>query len=190
MYVCYLYVTGPTLIFTETNNKVLKITDNGSMIECGQMSRKNLCNALTDGRYVTGRHYWEMEIPELAPLPDAICTCDLGVVKESCRLQNSFSEGEGFLVQVWRRNVGFDIFITEQNYRPQHFSLFLNCEARSLTVLDRGKNQVLLKHSKLDLSEPLVPFIALKNVKSASVRLVTGDPLAVSEVLGDMFITI
>ncbi|XP_064616880.1 E3 ubiquitin-protein ligase TRIM41-like [Liolophura sinensis] len=204
LYVDLIVKQGPAkerLIFTVTDNKMLKITHNGSIIECAKESRNDWCRALTDGCLQKGRHYWEVKISELLSYNFG-CSCCVGVVMESCGRSKSDPGSGHWCVKIQQINGWLNFFSTAhgqvssayEKYKrltgPQHFGLFLNCDNRSLSVLDRSNNQVMFTVQSLDLSEPLIPFVQFKGVKSTSARLVTVDSVTQPKVLNDMFITI
>ncbi|XP_064616877.1 tripartite motif-containing protein 64-like [Liolophura sinensis] len=172
----------PDLTFIETSNSLLSITKNGSMIECGDLSGSQWDVAFTDGHLQTGRHYWEVEISVSTSSPDSDCHCHIGVTQESgcptarpttnsyCVVMGNYND------KVWFYSIYGDVTPAYTKELPptgpQHLGLFLNCEDKSLTVVDRRENQIMFTASGLNLSEPLVPFVQFTSVKSASARLI------------------
>lgn len=209
MYVRLLHVTGPKLIFAETDDETLKITDNGSKVECGEFGRK-WCTVLTDGRLKTGRHYWEMEIsmnnyrpsdPEL--VSDTLSQqARVGVLQESSALQKGNRSKGRWCVQISQSFFNFSYLsgpgcVVKPAYKqelphsgPHHIGLFLNCDDKSLTGLDRDNNAVIFTVSNLDFSESLVPFVQFVDINSASARLVTGDSAILPRSLCDVIIKV
>ncbi|XP_064596361.1 uncharacterized protein LOC135462969 [Liolophura sinensis] len=84
-----LRVTKPTLRFTETDDRKLRITDSGCVVKAEGLSRVlRWRRAVTDGRYQTGRYYWEIHIT-----CSHGCNCYVGVTQESCGVSEETDRG-------------------------------------------------------------------------------------------------
>lgn len=146
-------------------------------------------NARTNGRFQTGRQYWEMKIS--APLCSA-----RPVFFDICVKQE---KGDG----NWYLRVGYhrgkvkcsDYCFGEIEYGhgkwrpytdPHHLGVFLNCEDRILMVFEPAENQLLFTVGDLDVSEALIPMVRFGHVKFASIELITGDGVTVPQVLCDV----
>ncbi|XP_064616326.1 probable E3 ubiquitin-protein ligase MID2 [Liolophura sinensis] len=197
-----LDITKPMLTFTKTDDERLRITENGSMIESGNLYPGLGCAAVTDGCYQTGRYYWELEITVLSVSHALPCWCGVGVVQQSFGIRGIKNPGHNswcivmrcYSDEVWYNSYyGGEIkpgYLQDRHYtRPHHLGLYLDCNDRSLTVLDCYNDQVIGTVSGLNLSQPLVPYVEFHWVKSASVRLVTGDSETLPKALTDMLNT-
>ncbi|XP_064596064.1 probable E3 ubiquitin-protein ligase MID2 [Liolophura sinensis] len=181
----------PTLRFTETDDSELRIAESGSVIE-GDFLEGDLGRAVTNGRYQTGRYYWEIEIT-----CSRVCGsgCDVGVTQESCGVRGRTDPGHnswyigmlcrGDEVRCYSHRGG-EIkpgYLQGRRYtRPLRMGLYLDCDDQSLTVLDCHNNQVIGTVSGVVVTEPLVPWVefyvwsgSMSASGSVSARLVTGD---------------
>ncbi|XP_064596400.1 E3 ubiquitin-protein ligase TRIM39-like [Liolophura sinensis] len=195
-------VTKPTLRFTETDDSELRITDSGCVVKGEGLSRElRWRRAVTDGRYQTGRYYWEIHIT-CSPG----CSCLVGVTQESCDVSEETKPGRNswYIVMVYRGDEvrccshrgGGEIkpgYLQVRPYtRPHHLGVYLDCDDHTLTVLDCDNNQVMYTVSDVIVTEPLVPsveFCVLSGPVSVSARLVTGDSATLPQVLRDMIST-
>ncbi|XP_064595785.1 uncharacterized protein LOC135462489 [Liolophura sinensis] len=196
-----LHVTKPTLIFTETDNRKLRITDSGSLVKAEDLSW-GWWRAVTDGRYQTGRYYWEVHITRSPG-----CGCCVGVTQESCGVRGRIDPGRNFWyigmeyrgdeVRCYSHHGGEmkpDYLQYRRYTRPHHLGVYLDCDDQSLTVLDCDNNQVMYTVSGVVVTEPLVPWVwfyvgSKSGSGSASARLVTGDSTTLPQVLCDMIST-
>ncbi|XP_064596599.1 uncharacterized protein LOC135463219 isoform X2 [Liolophura sinensis] len=197
-----LCVTKPTLRFTETDDRKLRITDSGCVVKGGDLYRGWWRRAVTDGRYQTGRYYWEIHITRSHD-----CNCHVGVTQESCGVRGMTNPGRnswyikmvysGDVVRCYSHRGGGEIKPDYQQWRrytrPHHLGVYLDCDEHTLTVLDCDNNQVMCTVSDVIVTEPLVPsvgFVGYGSVSvSASARLVTGDSVTLPPVLCDMIST-
>ncbi|XP_064596315.1 uncharacterized protein LOC135462930 [Liolophura sinensis] len=197
-----LRVTKPTLRFTETDDRKLRITDSGCVVEGKGLSRVwRWRRAVTDGRYETGRYYWEVHIT-----CSHDCNCRVGVTQESCGVRGRTDSGRnswytgmvycGDEVRCYSHSGGGEIkpgYLQWRRYtRPHHLGVYLDCDDQSLTVLDCDNNQVMYTDSGVVVTEPLVPsvgFCVRSGSVSVSARLVTGDSATLPQVLCDMIST-
>ncbi|XP_064596435.1 uncharacterized protein LOC135463046 [Liolophura sinensis] len=193
-------VTKPTLRFTETDDRVLRITYSGCVVEGEGFYPGWWGRALTDGRYQTGRYYWEVQIT-CSPG----CFCHVGVTQETCDVSEETDHGRNcwFTRMVYRgdevscyNHRGGEIkrgYLLYRRYtRPHHLGLYLDCDDHSLTVLDCDNNQVIGTVSDVVVREPLVPWVGFyvgSGPGSVSARLVTGDSATLPQVLCDMIRT-
>ncbi|XP_064595871.1 probable E3 ubiquitin-protein ligase MID2 [Liolophura sinensis] len=187
-------VTKPTLRFTETDDRKLRITDSGCVVKAEVLSLDGFCGrAVTDGRYQTGRYYWEVHIT-----CSHECSCHVGVRQESCGVRgrtvprrNSWYIGmdyHGVKVRCFS-HYGGKIKPGYRQYRrythPHHLGVYLDCDEHTLTVLDCDNNQVMYTVSGVIVTEPLVPSVVFVGSESVSARLVTGDSATLPPVLCD-----
>ncbi|XP_064595751.1 uncharacterized protein LOC135462454 [Liolophura sinensis] len=195
-----LCVTKPTLRFTETDDSELRITDSGSVVKAEDLSAGWCGRAVTDGRYQTGRYYWEVQIT-----CSHGCYCRVGVTQESCGVRrtapgrNSWYIDMGYRgdeVKCYSHRGGGEIKPDYRQYRrytlPHHLGVYLDCDDHALTVLDCDNNQVMYTYSDVIVTEPLVPWVLFgvwSESGSASARLVTGDSATLPPVLCDMIST-
>ncbi|XP_064596355.1 tripartite motif-containing protein 46-like [Liolophura sinensis] len=197
-----LRVTKPTLRFTETDDRKLRITDSGCVVEAEDLSwvlwwRR----AVTDGRYQTGRYYWEINIT-----CSHDCYCDVGVTQESCDVSEVTDRGRNswYIEMEYRCDeVRCDShsgrgeikpgYLQWRRYtRPHHLGVYLDCDDHTLTVLDCDNNQVMYTVSDVIVTEPLVPSVEFgvwSESVSVSARLITGDSATLPPVLCDMIRT-
>ncbi|XP_064596270.1 E3 ubiquitin-protein ligase TRIM9-like [Liolophura sinensis] len=195
-----LHVTKPTLKFTETDGRGLRITESGSVVKVKGLSWGWCGRAVTGGRYQTGRYYWEVQI---TCSPD--CYCGVGVRQESCGLMGRTDAGRNSWY-IWMEyrgdevkcysHCGGEIKPDYRQYRrytrPHHLGVYLDCDDYTLTVLDCDNNQVIGTVSDVAVTGPLVPwvvFYAGSGSGSVFARLVTGDSATVPQVLCDMIST-
>ncbi|XP_064617357.1 probable E3 ubiquitin-protein ligase MID2 [Liolophura sinensis] len=191
-------VTKPTLRFTETDDRKLRITDSGCVVE-----GKGLFGwrrAVTDGRYQTGRYYWEIHI---TCSHGCYYDCRVGVTQESCGVSEETDPGRNFwyIVMAYSgdevkcySHSGGEIkpdYRQDRRYtRPHHLGVYLDCDEHTLTVLDCDNNQVMYTNSGVIVTEPLVPWVEFGFWSgSVSARLVTGDSATLPPVLCDMIST-
>ncbi|XP_064596000.1 E3 ubiquitin-protein ligase Midline-1-like [Liolophura sinensis] len=192
-------VTKPTLRFTETDDRGLRITDSGCVVKGEVLFWRRWWRAVTDGRYQTGRYYWELHIT-CSPG----CDCRVGVTHESCDVsevtkpgRNSWYIGmvyRGDEVRCYSHRGGGEIkpgYLQWRRYtRPHHLGVYLDCDEHTLTVLDCDNNQVMYTVSGVIVTEPLVPWVEFCVWSgSVSARLVTGDSATLPPVLCDMIST-
>ncbi|XP_064596463.1 probable E3 ubiquitin-protein ligase MID2 [Liolophura sinensis] len=197
-------VTKPTLRFTETDDSELRITDSGFGVEGKDLSRGRWWRTVTDGRYQTGRYYWEIHI---TCSHGCYCDCRVGVKQESCDVSEETDRGRNswyiwvvyYGDEVWcYSHSGGEIkpgYLQWRRYtRPHHLGVYLDCDDQTLTVLDCDNNQVMYTVSGVIVTEPLVPSVgfyvgSLSGSVSVSARLVTGDSATLPPVLYDMIST-
>ncbi|XP_064596257.1 uncharacterized protein LOC135462890 [Liolophura sinensis] len=194
-----LRVTKPTLRFTETDDRNLRITDSGCVVKAEGLSWGRWRRAVTGGRYQTGRYYWEIHIT-----CSHICDCRVGVTQESCDVSEETDPGRnswyigmeyrGDKVKCYRHSGGGEIkpdYLQWRRYtRPPHLGVYLDCDEHTLTVLDCDNNQVMYTVSDVIVTEPLVPSVGFYvRHGSVSTRLVTGDSATLPPVLCDMIST-
>ncbi|XP_064596461.1 E3 ubiquitin-protein ligase TRIM38-like [Liolophura sinensis] len=143
-------VTKPTLRFTETDDRELRITDSGSMVEGKDLSQMRWWRTVTDGRYQTGRYYWELHIT-----CSHGCNCDVGVTQERCGVRGRLDPGRnswyilmgysGDKVRCCSYRGGGEIkpdYLQYRRYtRPHHLGVYLDCDDHTLTFLDCDNNQ-------------------------------------------------
>ncbi|XP_064596360.1 E3 ubiquitin-protein ligase TRIM39-like [Liolophura sinensis] len=197
-----LRVTKPTLRFTETDDSELRITDSGCVVKGEDLTRVLWWRrAVTDGRYQTGRYYWEIHIT---------CSngsdCHIGVTQESYGVRGMTDPGcnSWYIGMVYRgdevwcdsHSGGGEIkpdYLQWRRYtRPHHLGVYLDCDEHTLTVLDCDNNQVMYTDSDAIVTEPLVPWVGFYvryGPGSVSARLVTGDSATLPQVLCDMIST-
>ncbi|XP_064614755.1 probable E3 ubiquitin-protein ligase MID2 [Liolophura sinensis] len=191
-----LRVTKPTLRFTETDDRKLRITDSGCVVKGEGLYGWR--RAVTDGRYQTGRYYWEIHIT-----CSHDCYCYVGVTQESCGVSEETDVGRnswyigmeycGDEVECYSP-CGGDIkpdYLQDRPYtRPHHLGVYLDCDDQTLTVLDCDNNQVMYTDSGVVVTEPLVPWVRFcVGPGSVSARLVTGGSATLPQVLRDMIST-
>ncbi|XP_064596086.1 probable E3 ubiquitin-protein ligase MID2 [Liolophura sinensis] len=197
-----LRVTKPTLRFTETDGSELRINDSGCVVKAEGLSLDGRWRrAVTDGRYQTGRYYWEIHIT-----CSHECGCAVGVTQESYGVRgrtvprrNSWYIGmvySGDEVGCYSHSGGGEIKPDYRQWRrytrPHHVGVYLDCDDHTLTVLDCDNNQVMYTDSDVIVTEPLVPsveFDVWSGSVSVSARLVTGDFATLPPVLCDMIST-
>ncbi|XP_064595917.1 E3 ubiquitin-protein ligase TRIM21-like [Liolophura sinensis] len=193
-----LRVTKPTLRFTETDDRKLRITDSGCVVKAEGSSVWRWRRAVTDGRYQTGRYYWELHIT-----CSHDCYCRVGVTQESCDVSEETDPGRnswyiemlysGDEVKCYSHCAGGEIkpgYLQDRRYtRPHHLGVYLDCDDHKLTVLDCDNNQVMYTVSGVIVTEPLVPWVEFVGYGSVSARLVTGDSAHLPPVLCDMIST-
>ncbi|XP_064595855.1 E3 ubiquitin-protein ligase Midline-1-like [Liolophura sinensis] len=193
-------VTKPTLRFTETDDRKLRITDGGSVVKAEDLSVGRWMRAVTGGRYQTGRYYWEVQITRSHD-----CNCGVGVTQESCGVRGRTDPGRNtwYIVMAYRgdevkcySHSGGEIkpgYLQDRRYtRSHHLGVYLDCDDHTLTVLDCDNNQVMYTYSDVIVTEPLVPsveFLVVSGSGSVSARLVTGDSVTLPQVLCDMIST-
>lgn len=128
------------------------------------------------------------------------CCCAAGVLKESCseELYEADSGRDICSVVLEYCNDKFtcdsdcvgDVTPDYQQERPhtgdQHLGLYLDCDDRSLTVLDCDNNHIIFTVNELNLSCPLVPCVYFEGGESVSARLVAPDSVILPQVLCDM----
>lgn len=198
MCVCYVRVTETELMFSETDDELLTITHNGSVVECEDLSRAGWSTALTDGRYRTGRLYWEFHISVLPSSPHSYCYSCVGAVRQGCDLGSKPGTNSWYVVIEYREDevryyspCGGEVQPAYQQWSPHqvphHLGLCLNCDDGSLTVLDRANNQLIYKYQDLKVGEEdLIPAVGFCMVKSASARVITGDSVDITQLLSTM----
>ncbi|XP_064595856.1 E3 ubiquitin-protein ligase TRIM36-like [Liolophura sinensis] len=157
-----LCVTKPTLRFTETDDSRLRITDSGSVVKAEEgLSAGWYGRAVTDGRYQTGRYYWEVQITRSHD-----CNCCVGVRQESCGVRGRLDPGRncwyirmgyrGDEVMCYSHRGGGEIkpgYLQYRRYtRPHHLGVYLDCDEHTLTVLDCDNNQVMYTDSDVIVS--------------------------------------
>ncbi|XP_064617395.1 probable E3 ubiquitin-protein ligase MID2 [Liolophura sinensis] len=93
-----LRVTKPTLRFTETGDRKLRITDSGCVVKGKGLSGNDRWRrAVTDGRYQTDRYYWEIHIT-----CSHGCDCYVGVTQESCGVSEETVAGRNsWYIGMW-----------------------------------------------------------------------------------------
>lgn len=186
MYVRLLHVAEPKLIFPKTDCTILKITDNGSKVECGEHLR-GWRTVLTDGCFKTDRHYWEMEISLRGKTSFLFSPkARVGVLKQLSYMISHDLDRECWYMEISHNLSGFRcssncggyVNPPYQSNKPHagthYLGLYLNCHDKSLTVLDLDEDDLIFTVSGIDFSGTLVPFVAFANINSASARLVTG----------------
>ncbi|XP_064595770.1 E3 ubiquitin-protein ligase TRIM9-like [Liolophura sinensis] len=188
----------PTLRFTETDDRKLRITESGSVVKAGDLSAGWGGRAVTDGRYQTGRYYWEVHIT-----CSHACYCRVGVTQESCGVRRRTDPGRNSWY-IWMAYRGDEVrcyshsggeikpdYLQYRRYtRPHHLGVYLDCDEHTLTVLDCDNNQVMYTVSDVIVTEPLVPWVVFGvGSGSVSARLVTGDSATLPQVLCDMIST-
>ncbi|XP_064596003.1 E3 ubiquitin-protein ligase Midline-1-like [Liolophura sinensis] len=192
-----LCVTKPTLRFTETDDRKLRITDSGCVVK-GEGLFGRWMRAVTGGRYQTGRYYWEVHIT-----CSHDCYCDVGVTQESCGVRGRTNPGRNswYIGMEYRgdevrcyRHSGGEVkpgYLQYRRYtRPHHLGVYLDCDNQTLTVLDCDNNQVMYTVSDVIVTEPLVPSVEFCVLSGpVSARLVTGDSATLPPVLCDMINT-
>ncbi|XP_064596571.1 probable E3 ubiquitin-protein ligase MID2 [Liolophura sinensis] len=192
-------VTKPTLRFTETDDRKLRITDSGCMVKDEDLSNR-WRRAVTDGHYQTGRYYWEIHIT-CSPG----CHCYVGVTQESCDVSEETDPGcnTWYIGMMYRgdevkcfSHSGGEIKPDYRQYRlytrPHHLGVYLDCDNHTLTVLDCDNNQEMYTVSDVIVTEPLVPCVEFdvgSGSVSVSARLVTGDSATLPPVLCNMIST-
>ncbi|XP_064596387.1 uncharacterized protein LOC135462994 [Liolophura sinensis] len=179
-------VTKPTLRFTETDDSELRITDCGCVVKGEGLSWGMWRRAVTDGRYQTGRYYWEIHIT-----CSHGCNCRVGVIQESCGVSEETDPGRnswyigmvysGDKVEYYSPSGGEikpDYLQYRRYTRPHHLGVYLDCDKHTLTVLDCDNNQVMYTDSGVVVTEPLVPSVGFYvRFGSVSARLVTLPPV-------------
>ncbi|XP_064595921.1 E3 ubiquitin-protein ligase Trim36-like [Liolophura sinensis] len=192
-----LRVTKPTLRFTETDDRKLRITDSGCVIK-GKGLSEWWWRAVTDGRHHTGRYYWEIHIT-----CSHDCYCGVGVTQESRGVSEETDGGRNtwYIGMMYRgdevecySHSGGEIkpgYRQCRRYtRPHHLGVYLDCDEHTLTVLGCDNNQVIGTVSGVIVTEPLVPWVEFGVASgSVSARLVTGDCATLPQVLRDMIST-
>ncbi|XP_064617315.1 uncharacterized protein LOC135481421, partial [Liolophura sinensis] len=147
-----LCVTKPTLRFTETDDRKLRIIDSGCVVEAeGLYEDERWRRAVTDGRYQTGRYYWEIYI---TCSHDCYCYCRVGVTQESCGVSEETDPGRNswYIGMAYRgdkvecySDCGGEVkpdYLQDRRYtRPHHLGVYLDCDDQTLTVLDCDNNQ-------------------------------------------------
>ncbi|XP_064595978.1 E3 ubiquitin-protein ligase Midline-1-like isoform X2 [Liolophura sinensis] len=198
-----LRVTKPTLRFTETDDSELRITDSGCIVEGKDLSQGRWWRAVTDGRYQTGRYYWEIHI---TCSHRCYCYCCVGVRQERCGVSGETDAGRNTWY-IWMDYSGDEVLCYSHSgggddeirpdyrqwrryTRPHHLGVYLDCDDHTLTVLDCDNNQVMYTVSDVVVTEPLVPWVEFYVWSgSVSARLVTGDSATLPPVLCDMIST-
>ncbi|XP_064596405.1 E3 ubiquitin-protein ligase Trim36-like [Liolophura sinensis] len=194
-----LRVTKPTLRFTETDDRKLRITDSGCVVK-GEDLSWGWRRAVTDGRYQTGGYYWEIHIT-----CSHGCDCRVGVTQESCGVSEETKAGRnswyivmdysGHKVRCYSHSGVGEIKPGYRQWRrytrPHHLGVYLDCDDHTLTVLDCDNNQVMYTVSDVIVTEPLVPGVEFgwSGSVSVSARLVPGDSATLPPVLCDMIST-
>ncbi|XP_064616379.1 uncharacterized protein LOC135480471 [Liolophura sinensis] len=196
-----LNIAKPNLVFKKTDGSPLRIACSGSLVECGDLTSEGVRTAVTDGRYRMGRYYLEVEITVLSTAGIFGCYCRVGVAQKGGDVKNSNPGGDIWYIKMqysagkvrcssdcggemkpefvqWRPHTG-----------PQHIGLYIDCEDRSLTILDPDSDRLIYTVSGIHLTNPFVPFVKFSGVKSASALLVTGNsvrlPAALHAVLNN-----
>ncbi|XP_064616814.1 uncharacterized protein LOC135480816 [Liolophura sinensis] len=186
--ITHVHVTKPDLIFTDayTYKRRACITNNGTKIDINDMSLIGNFTSRTNGRFQTGRQYWEMKIsvPLYSPRPVFF---DISVTQEH-------SGGNWYLRVGYHRSKvkcsNYCFGKIEPGYGkwrpytdPHHLGVFLNCEDRTLMVFEPAENQLVFTVGDIDVSEALLPVVRFGYVKCAYVELITGDRATLPQVL-------
>ncbi|XP_064616222.1 probable E3 ubiquitin-protein ligase MID2 [Liolophura sinensis] len=193
----WLIITKPQLKFTQTNDERLSITHSGSAAECEDLFEGWWCTAVTDGSYQKGRYYWELDITVTPCSPTMDCFCRVGVVHESCGVWRGDPGRESY--DIWIRYLhneisasspcGGEIKPAYEQGRPytesHHLGLYLDCVGRSLTIVNCVNNQLMYTVSDINLSQPMVPYVAFDYAACASARLVKADSTSLPKLLCD-----
>lgn len=202
VHVCRLYVTEPGLIFTETSDERLGIFYNGSVTESANLSSVSPCRAVTNGGFQTGRYYWELQITLFPNVRGSVCYCRVGVLHKGCGVRGDPDPGDNTwcLRMECRHGIvrcyshcGGEIQTVYEKWRPQtpslHLGVVVDCDNRSMTVLDADNNRRIFRVNGLSVSEPLVPCVTFYQVEFASARLITGDSVILHPMLGEIFLS-
>lgn len=176
----------------------MRKTRNDTMIDFEDRTGTSWSEVVTNGGCKTGRLYWELEVTAMPESPRHCCECNFGVVDEGCGVP-------GFGIDLWVVRVehnrkktrcsdpdcGGDVTPNYQQWRPHtgtiHLGFYLNCEARSLMLLDCANNEIM--YSVGGLSEQVVTYIRFNSVKSGSARLITGSSVTLPQILCDVLNT-
>lgn len=174
-------------MFLKTYGSRLRITRYGSLVQSGDLDSEGVHTAVTDGLFRVGTYYLEVEVTVVPSAGIFGCDCHVGVAQGGGVVIRSKSGGDTWYIQMqysagktrcssdcggemkaeflaWRPHTG-----------PQRIGLYIDCDNRSLTILDPESDRLIYTVSKIHLNKPVVPFVEFSGVKSASALLVTGN---------------